>query len=242
MKNTAPKYARIEQHFIDQIKSGELQPEDELPSESELMQQFHVSRVTARRAMDELYRAGYVEKEQGKRAYVKSASKYQELSTISSYTEEILRQGMTPSRDLLCSKLRICTQEEQEKLKLQKADPVYYMERIYYADAKPLCYTCTTLPYYIFRDIETYDFVNNSLYDIIEQHYGVTLVSTALKLKAVSSCGILSERLKISNKIPLLHSSAVTTGIYKGKEVPVEMFTTDYLTERFEYCLTQFRK
>lgn len=242
MNSNTPKYSQIEQFLTEQIKKGELRPGDELPSESELMQQFLVSRVTARRAVEELYRAGYVEKAQGRRAYVRDASKYQELTTISSYTEEILRQGMTPSRELLCSKLRICTQEEQEKLMLKKADPVFYMERIYYADAKPLCYTCTTLPYYIFRDIEAYDFVTHSLYDIIENHYGIVLVSTSLKLKAISSYGLLSEHLKISNKIPLLHSSAVTMGIYEGKEVPVEMFTTDYLTERFEYSLTQFRK
>ena len=100
MKQT-PKYALIEQDFIKKIQSGELEAGAELPSESDLIQLYQVSRVTVRRAIDELYHQGYIEKMQGKRTCVKGKVKLQELTSISSYTEEIIRQGMTPSRKLL---------------------------------------------------------------------------------------------------------------------------------------------
>ena len=93
MKKT-PKYAQIEAELIAQIESGQLAPGAELPSESDLIECYGVSRVTVRRAIDELYHQGYVEKMQGKRACVKEKVKLQELTSISSYTEEIIRQGI----------------------------------------------------------------------------------------------------------------------------------------------------
>ena len=177
MKKT-PKYAQIEAELIAQIESGQLAPGAELPSESDLIECYGVSRVTVRRAIDELYHQGYVEKMQGKRACVKEKVKLQELTSISSYTEEIIRQGMTPSRKLLSFGLRVCTKEEAEQLGLKKADPVFFMERIYFADGSPLCLTSTVLPYQLFREIETYDFEQNSLYQVLEEQYHCLLYTS----------------------------------------------------------------
>ena len=83
MKKT-PKYVLIKDDFMKKIKSGELSAGAELPSESDLITQYQVSRVTVRRAIDELYHQGYIEKMQGKRACVKRSARLQELTSISS--------------------------------------------------------------------------------------------------------------------------------------------------------------
>lgn len=93
---TKPKYEEIKDQLIEAIRLQKYKPGSELPSENELIAEYNVSRITVRRAIDELYRSGYIEKHQGKRGYVKESPRLQELSTVSSYTEEILRQGMTP--------------------------------------------------------------------------------------------------------------------------------------------------
>lgn len=236
-----PKYAQIEAELIAQIESGKLAPGAELPSESDLIQFYEVSRVTVRRAIDELYHQGYIEKMQGKRACVKGKVKLQELTSISSYTEEIIRQGMTPSRKLLSSGLRVCTKEEAEQLGLKKADPVFFMERIYFADGSPLCLTSTVLSYQLFREIETYNFEQNSLYQILEEKYHTQITTTSLKLKAVSAYGNISRYLNVEEDTPLLYSDGITYGIKKAQEVPIELFQNYYLTSRFEYSLIQRR-
>ena len=240
MKKT-PKYAQIEAELIAQIASGQLDPGAALPSESDLIECYGVSRVTVRRAIDELYHQGYVEKMQGKRACVKEKVKLQELTSISSYTEEIIRQGMTPSRKLLSFGLRVCTKEEAEQLGLKKADPVFFMERIYFADGSPLCLTSTVLPYQLFREIETYDFEQNSLYQVLEEQYHIQITTTSLKLKAVSAYGNISRFLNVEEDTPLLYSDGITYGIQKDREVPIELFQNYYLTSRFEYSLIQRR-
>lgn len=235
------KYSKIIEIFIQKITSKELLPGDDLPSESELITQYQVSRITIRRALDELCRLGYIEKMQGKRAFVKNTAKMQELTSIYSYTEEILRNGMTPSRKIIHSKLRLCTKDEERALSLQKTDAVFSLERVYYADASPLCYTTTALPYLVFRDIEHYDFEENSLYSIIETDYKIPITKTSLKLKAVTASLEIAELLDISISTPLLYSTAITYGTYLNKEIPIETFSTYYLTDKFEYTLTQLR-
>ncbi len=236
-----PKYAVIEQDLAEKIESGELPCGSELPSESDLMNLYRVSRVTARRAIDELYHHGYIEKMQGKRTRVKGCAPLQELTSVYSYTEEILRHGMTPGRKVISAQIRICTQEESELLKLPKADPVFHMDRVYYADGLPLCFTQTTLPYRIFLDIETHDFKELSLYHVLEADYGVTITNTSLKLKAVSGPDNVAEYLDVAESTPLLYSNGLTYGICQDAEIPIEIFTSYYLTTRFEYTLVQKR-
>lgn len=235
------KYEYIFNDLISQINSGKYTPGSELPSEADLTKIYSVSRITVRRAIDELYRTGYIDKQQGKRGYVRETAITQQLNTISSYTEEILRKGMTPSRKVVSSALRLCTKEEQQRLALDKAEPVFFLQRIVCANKKPLCYTEATLPYQIFRDIENYDFSKRSLYDIIENEYGISIQSSVLKLKAISANQCLSKHLEVEQGIPLLFSSAVTYGEYNKREVAIEMFKTYYLTDRFEYTLVQQR-
>lgn len=236
-----PKYELIENMLIDDINNKKLLPGQSLPSETELIEKFNVSRITVRRAMDNLYRKGYIEKKQGKRGYVRENTKIQELSKIYSYTEEILRQNMTPTRKVIKSCLRLCNEKEMANLELDKTSAVFYLERLINADDKPLCFTKTVLPYYLFEDIEKIDFSLDSLYDTIENKYNIKITTSMLKIKAVLPPKEISAFLDIEKDIPLILSSSVTYGIYNGKEVPIEMFETYYLTDRFEYSLVQFR-
>lgn len=235
------KYEVIMNDLIKCIENKEYAPGSLLPSENDLIQKYNVSRITIRRAIDELYRSGYIEKRQGKRGYVKELNQTQDITKICSYTEEILQHGMTPSRKLIKSCLRLPTTEEQNELHIDKADPVFYMERVIYADEKPLCYTETTLPYKIFRDIENCDFVKSSLYDIIENVYKIEILFAQLKFRAVWADKNVALLLDIEKNIPLLLSTACTFGNVNGETIPIELYRTYYLTDRFEYTLTNRR-
>lgn len=65
------------------------------------------------------------------------------------------------------------------------------------------------------------------------------ITSSQLKLKAVPAEHEIAKYLDIADDIPLLLSSAVTYGIPQSTEVPIETFRTYYLTDYFEYTLTQ---
>jgi GntR family transcriptional regulator of arabinose operon len=61
-----PKYVQIFEHFKELIYSQAIVLGDKLPSESEIVQKFKVSRHTARQALMQLEKDGFIYKEQGR--------------------------------------------------------------------------------------------------------------------------------------------------------------------------------
>jgi DNA-binding GntR family transcriptional regulator len=66
-----PKYYVIKNHIKELILSKKLLPNQSLPSEKDLMDEFSVSRITVRKALDELSYEGYIYKIQGRGSFVK---------------------------------------------------------------------------------------------------------------------------------------------------------------------------
>ncbi|BCN32249.1 GntR family transcriptional regulator [Anaeromicropila herbilytica] len=239
MNRRQTKYYTIKQNIQNMINSGEMPIGSEIPSETELMNQYEVSRVTARRALDELYRDGYIEKIQGKRAYVKEMLNKDGFTLVQSYTDEIVKKHMIPSRRILECVVRKAFPEETAYLSIQEGDYVFSLIRIYYANGDPLCYTHSVLPYDYFNDIENHNFLNSSLYHIIENEYLVKIKSSKLSLKAVATPRIIANYLSVDIDTPILFTKAVTYGIIGDIERPIESFQTYYLTDNFEYTLTK---
>ncbi|MEV0228122.1 GntR family transcriptional regulator [Nonomuraea sp. NPDC050786] len=68
-----PKYAQIVQALRQRIADGTYPPGSMLPSESQLIREFHVSRPTVVRALQVLQLRGVIEREHGKGSFVKAA-------------------------------------------------------------------------------------------------------------------------------------------------------------------------
>ena len=65
-----PLYKQLEELILDKITSGTLTPGSKLPTENELSEQYHVSRVTVRKAFAALDSQGYLEKKSGKGTFI----------------------------------------------------------------------------------------------------------------------------------------------------------------------------
>lgn len=63
-------YQEVEQRLLERIRSGEIGPGQQLPSERELMEHFGVGRPAVREALQSLERSGIVEIAHGERARV----------------------------------------------------------------------------------------------------------------------------------------------------------------------------
>src|SRR5438045_1788197 len=68
---TLPKHERVRQTLADAIVSGQYEPGQRLPSESELVKSFGASRPTVNRALRELQLAGVIERRAGSGSYVR---------------------------------------------------------------------------------------------------------------------------------------------------------------------------
>jgi DNA-binding LacI/PurR family transcriptional regulator len=71
MQTNKPLYSKIIDYLKDQIKSNELKPYQQVPTEMELAERFKVSRITSKRALAELEKEGLIYRERGKGSFVK---------------------------------------------------------------------------------------------------------------------------------------------------------------------------
>jgi len=63
-------YMKIYETLLEKIKSGELAEGDRIPTENELAENFQVSRITSRKALDIMAENGYIKRTPGKGSFV----------------------------------------------------------------------------------------------------------------------------------------------------------------------------
>lgn len=85
--NYLPKYVQLKEYLKKVIRDGNLIPSQKLPSESELVRQFKISRHTVRHAFDELENEGWIYREQGKGTFCayRKSQKEQKIAVLTTY-------------------------------------------------------------------------------------------------------------------------------------------------------------
>lgn len=236
-----PKYFKVKSAIMKLLDSGDLTPNAALPSERELMLEHDVSRITVRKAIEELEQEGLVYKVQGKGTFVKGDHKKQDLISITSCTEDVKKQGMVPTRQVLYSEIIPADKKRQNRLQLSEGDRVFHMARIYYADGEPINHTTVYLPCKFFPGIESYDFSQYSLYGVLEEDYGVKITRAERTLEAVIAYEDICRHLHVHSGIPLILFNCVTYGEIRGREYPIENFKCYYRSDRFKFYIDQVR-
>ncbi len=88
-----PRYATIKRFLVDAIRAGKLKPGDRVPSESELVTKFGVSRMTANRALRELQSAGLLDRRAGSGTFIAEPRPIGHMIEIRNIAEEIRARG-----------------------------------------------------------------------------------------------------------------------------------------------------
>lgn len=237
----APKYFVLKRELIKKIEEEEYEPDGPIPSERELMEQYQVSRITVRRAVDELVTGGYLYKVQGKGTYVKSDDCSQDLFAITSCTDDVLRLGRNPSKKVIVSEIVPADAKRARLLNLAVGEELFRLERVTMADEQPLNYTITYLPYKLFPGIEEYDFTMQSLYELIRIQYGVNLAKSRRTIEAVLTEEEIAEYLDIDEDMPVILFGSTTYGVVQGKELPIESFKCYYRTDQYKFYIEQVK-
>ena len=92
-KSKPAKYTIIKQYICKKIESGQWLEHSKVPSENELTEQFSVSRMTARRALQELTEQGLLVRSQGSGTFVATFKSQSSLLEIRNIADEIQERG-----------------------------------------------------------------------------------------------------------------------------------------------------
>jgi GntR family transcriptional regulator len=131
-----PRYYEIEQTLRARVAT--LDPDSPLPSDAQLCEEFGVSRMTARNAVQRLVQDGLVYRLPGKGTYVAATGAHREASNLTSFTKEMRRRGRAPSSRFLERELRKASELEERRLQLPEGSSVVSIRRIRLADGEPV--------------------------------------------------------------------------------------------------------
>ena len=242
MIRMVPKYYLVKQKIVEMISNEEIGPDGLIPSERELMGIFGISRITVKKAIDDLVNEGYLYRIQGKGTYVKIDTLDQDLVSITSCTQDIIKLGMTPSKRLLKAEAIEADKAIIKKLQLCQGEKVYKVKRVYYANNEPVNLTTTYLPCRIFPLIDTYDFGIESIYNVLETKYDTKITKAIRTIEAVLAIDEVAKELRIKEGDPILLFRAVTYGVVNGREVPIETFKSFYRSDKFKFYINQIHE
>lgn len=159
----SPLYLQIARKVAEAVRNGRYQANEALPSERVLSESLGVSRVTARKAIDQLVEQGLIVRRRGSGNYIAPFLE-QPLSRLSSFSEELRRRGHVPGSRWLNRGLTAATAEEQLALGLAAGARVARLERLRLADETVMAYEVSVLPQAILPRPQA---VTDSLYDYL---------------------------------------------------------------------------
>jgi GntR family transcriptional regulator len=131
-----PKYIQIKDHLLQGIAARRFT--DRLPSENQLSRKFSVSRMTARKALDEIDKEGFAERVPGKGTFVKDRLDSQGYFRIRPSRKHGLELNVKHSSRVL--ELRAVPPPVKVAAKLGNPDQVILARRLHYFDDKPVRY------------------------------------------------------------------------------------------------------
>lgn len=239
-----PKYSKyyiLMEKIIEMIENEELEAEQAIPSERELIEMYNISRITVRKALDELVAKGYLYRIQGKGTYVRGKSITQGLFKLTSCTEDIKRLGMKCAVKVLESEIINADKNISKRLFIAEGEKVFKIKRLFLGDDNPINVTTSYIVYRHLNGIEKYDLSNNSLYKIIEEKYGFKVAKANRTIEAILSHGEYSSQLDIEDGQPLLFFKGETYVQKNSEEFVLEYFKSVYRTNTFKFYIEQFK-
>lgn len=201
-----PIYFRIQQHLRSLMESGQLQPGDRLPSETELATSFKTTRATVRQALTRLVFEGAIVRKVGNGSFVSERTVDTPLDTTvwQSFEEQMNAQGARVTFKLLRFERVAAKQEVVSALNLKSGASVYQLERLRYVDGNVIGLEARSIIESIGERMSDQGLHDTATQALIEQVLGAPLGTIKVTLRVASASRVLAKRLDVAIGSPLL--------------------------------------
>ena len=157
-------YYQLKEELRRKILSNEWEEGSKLPSEKEICEIFGVSRITVRKAIDELQDENYIVKKQGRGTFIQSRTIGQKLHKFYSFSEELSKLGIKETTKVVTFKTILPGSTIRDALKLELEEKVFWIKRIRFMDSKAYTIENSYIPIKMAPDLTGDLIQNNGLY------------------------------------------------------------------------------
>ncbi|MBW7901764.1 MAG: GntR family transcriptional regulator [Rhodocyclaceae bacterium] len=199
-----PLYAQIKEALREGIVDGTWRQHDRLPSESELMRSFGVSRITVRQALSDLENEQLIFKVPGKGAFVAKPRPFQESVRLQGFGEAMQRLGIAVSNRVVGIVTVAADATVAARLRVPEGSPLTEIRRVRLADGETVSLDVTYVRRELGERLAREDLAMRDIFVIIENDYATPLDHADLTIDAIAADAALARQLGVAVGDPLL--------------------------------------
>lgn len=227
-----PLYHQLRQALLGTLEQGHWQEGDPIPTEREICDTYGVSRITVRRAINDLVREGYLVSYQGKGTFVARPKIQRQLSQLRSFSEELEALGLRAGSRLLSLRQEPAMGDVAAALGVTEGDWIWIVERLRLADDEPTIVSTSHLrlpAHVVLTPAQLHG--QASLWQVLRSQ-GVTFARSEATIQAVAGYARETQLLEVPPGSPLLLVESI---IYSDDDMPVEYTRMVSRGDRYKY-------
>jgi GntR family transcriptional regulator len=148
----------------EQVADGSLPQGSRLPSERDLCRDLGISRVTLRKALQQLVEEGMLRPSHGRGWYVGADERKEWPNSLESFTETAARMGLVATSLVLRAGPAPATFDEAEQLGVAPGSALFHLDRVRMLDEVPIGLDVSLVPADLVPGLADVDFRVRSLY------------------------------------------------------------------------------
>lgn len=211
-KSPIPLYYQLKNLILDDIKSGKYALGESIPTEAEIIQEYQISRSTARQAIKELVQEGWLERKTSKGTFVTNPKeKTSHIRSFEPFYQQVSRLGKKAETELLELKIIEAPADIAQIMGLTENKRVITMFRRRFADGEPMVTLRNYLPVSLCKFILTHDFTKESLYEVLMANEATRMKKTKTIVSAnkAASEDVYLLNVKLSSPILCFNNTSI---------------------------------
>ena len=221
----------------DYILLGDWNPGFLLPTEQELCDTYGISRITARKALDDLAQAGFIERIQGKGSIVKDRRK-NAIIQVQGFTASTNGSGRRARTEILSKELVYGKKDINKILELHEDEPVWSYRRLGYVNDVP----AVLMNHYVSKKLgdkmNEYILHEKSFFSMYEKILKNPITSLENTVVAVNASSETAKILGIAENSAQMWFRGIA---YIEGNIPVEVNNSIFRADYYEFKTTLFR-
>ena len=228
-----PLYLQLKKILRTAVVNGEYVPGQQIPTEQELMKQYNVSRITVRRAIQELINEKYLIKSQGKGTFVSQTRLSRELVKLKSFTEGCEDNHQVAKSQVLSVTVDKANKHDISRLGVSAEDKVIHITRLRFRDDVPFLIEHSYYQYPQYEFLLHHN-LSGSIYAILKEKLGLIPARSEKSVEIAYATAEQAQLLGINKGAALF---LMRTVVYDEEDCPVHhnIVYLDGVTYRFSF-------
>jgi len=227
-----PLYHQVYLILKQNIREGTYGPGAALPIEQQLCDSFKVSRITIKRAMQQLAAEGLIVRQRGRGTFVSlESTSVPQLDALDDLIQNVLAIGIATQVRKLNKVMVIPPKEVQEKLKTEREEKVLKVTQVRTENGDPIAVITAYVPTAVAILLKKGK--NENLPMLAQlQEAGLPLSRADQAITATLADPTTASHLDVPIGVPIIR---LTRLVFNNMDHPVEWLTALYRADRYEY-------